>query len=413
MVNLNPFMRFDGYYLMSDLTGQRNLQERGFDLGRWHMRETLFGLGRDCPVAASSREKFWLICYAYCTWVYRFFLFIGIAILVHALFPKAIGIFLFSVEIAFFIIKPILAEFKNWWSFRMEIIKSKRTIFTSLGVIALGLILFIPWQTHISAPALLQPAVQTQIFAQGAGRVEKVYVQNGDTVRKGQRLIGLSSDALTHEAEKSEMRISLLEAQLARRSADQQDRMAGEVLQRALRKERADLAGTRALQTALDIRAPHSGIVVELSPELHTGRAINAQFPLARIVQPERLELLSFASETQIARIKDGAPVKFIADNAFARAVTGHVNFIAPTNEEVLTEPVFSSEFRGPIATKPAQDGSSKPASAIIRLKAVTDKTPALLRAERGIVRIKASPQSPARAIYRRVAQVLLRETDF
>jgi len=413
MVNLNPFMRFDGYYLMSDLTGQRNLQEHGFALGRWHMRETLFGLGRARPIEASAREQFWLICYAYGTWIYRFFLFIGIAILVHALFPKAIGIFLFSVEIAFFIIKPILAELKNWWSFRMDIINSKRSLLTSLGVIALGLILFVPWQTHVSAPALLQPAVQTQIFAQGSGQVEKIYVQSGEAVRKGQRLIKLSSGALTHEAEKSALRISLLEAQLARRSADAQDRMAGEVLQRALRKERANLAGTKALQAALDIRAPHSGIVVELSPELHIGRAINPQQPLARILQPEQLEILSFASETQIARIEDDARVKFIADNAFAQVVTGHVNFIAPTNEDVLTEPIFSSEFRGPIATKPAGDGSARPAAAIIRLKAVPDKAPIILRAERGIVRIKAAPQSPARAIYRRIAQVLLRETDF
>jgi putative peptide zinc metalloprotease protein len=138
MVNLNPFMRFDGYYLMSDLCGQRNMQDRGFALGRWFMRETLFGLGEDIPIACTSRERFWLILYAYGTWVYRFFLFIGIAVLVHALFPKALGIFLFSVEILFFIINPIVSEIRIWWSLRMRILKNKRSLLTGLGGASLG-----------------------------------------------------------------------------------------------------------------------------------------------------------------------------------------------------------------------------------------------------------------------------------
>jgi len=37
MVNLNPCMRFDGYYLLGDLFGIQNMQARGFELGRWKM----------------------------------------------------------------------------------------------------------------------------------------------------------------------------------------------------------------------------------------------------------------------------------------------------------------------------------------------------------------------------------------
>ena len=44
-INLNPFLRFDGYYLLADLLGTPNLQQRSFALARWRLRELLFGLG--------------------------------------------------------------------------------------------------------------------------------------------------------------------------------------------------------------------------------------------------------------------------------------------------------------------------------------------------------------------------------
>jgi len=49
MVNLNPCMRFDGYYLLSDLCGFQNMQASGFQLGRWKMRNVLWGLGQPKP----------------------------------------------------------------------------------------------------------------------------------------------------------------------------------------------------------------------------------------------------------------------------------------------------------------------------------------------------------------------------
>ncbi len=157
LVNLNPMMRFDGYYILADGFGIPNLQKDGFAMGRWHMRETLFGLGEPAPSAAHALQRRGLIIYAYCTWVYRFFLFIGIALLVHALFPKAIGIILFTIEIGWFIILPIFKELKIWWSLKMKILTSRRGALTTAFSLAALCALALPWQRTISAPALLRP----------------------------------------------------------------------------------------------------------------------------------------------------------------------------------------------------------------------------------------------------------------
>ncbi|MEE9348395.1 MAG: biotin/lipoyl-binding protein, partial [Robiginitomaculum sp.] len=243
MVNLNPLMRFDGYYLITDLWRVPNLQTAGLDMGRWHLRETLFGLNEPAPECDSKARRRGYIIYAYSVWVYRFFLFIGIALLVHALFPKAIGIILFSVEIGWFIVKPILNELKHWWSIRMKIIQTSR----GRGALAvtLGALVFacLPWQSTITAPAILRPAQQSEIYPLEAARIERIYVHNGQNVRAGEPLAVLHSDALDNEHRLAELQLALIEAQLARRAADTQDRSASSVLLGARKRELATLAG--------------------------------------------------------------------------------------------------------------------------------------------------------------------------
>lgn len=50
-VNLNPLMRFDGYFILSDAWQVDNLQGRAYALCRWRLREALFGYGDPLPSA--------------------------------------------------------------------------------------------------------------------------------------------------------------------------------------------------------------------------------------------------------------------------------------------------------------------------------------------------------------------------
>jgi putative peptide zinc metalloprotease protein len=261
--------------------------------------------------------------------------------------------------------------------------------------------------------------VQTELYAKSAGKVERIYVTENTLLAKGQLIATLSSDLLVHQKTKSLLRIKLLTAQLARRAADAQDLNASDVLIRNLNKERANFKGIEDLQTTLEIRAPHAGRLIEINPALHNGRHINSDFKIAVIVDMEDLEILSFVSDTQIRRIHEGAKVKFIPDDLFANVGThksrieATLSFIAPTGEEYLNEDIFSSNFRGPIAVEPVKDGHSRPVTSITRIKATPSSAPMPERALRGVVTIKADQQSPAKAIWRRIRQVLIRETDF
>ena len=69
-LNLNPLMRFDGYYVFSDLTGVMNLQERAFKFLKSWASQVVLGQPRPAPVR--NRGERWLyVLYGPCAFAYR------------------------------------------------------------------------------------------------------------------------------------------------------------------------------------------------------------------------------------------------------------------------------------------------------------------------------------------------------
>ena len=65
LVNLSPFMRFDGYYAMADFMGMQNLQPRAFELARWQLRQWLFGLPENAPEPFPIGKHYFLVLYSF------------------------------------------------------------------------------------------------------------------------------------------------------------------------------------------------------------------------------------------------------------------------------------------------------------------------------------------------------------
>lgn len=95
LINISPFLRFDGYYILSDITDSKNLQPRSFAMAKWFIRKNILGLEEEKPeILVKEKENFFII-YAILTWIYRLFLFLGIALLVYYFAFKVLGIILF------------------------------------------------------------------------------------------------------------------------------------------------------------------------------------------------------------------------------------------------------------------------------------------------------------------------------
>lgn len=411
-INLNPFMRFDGYYILSDMLGVPNLQPRAFALGRWRLRELLFGLGEPVPETMPTPLRRTLILYAWGTWLYRLVLFIGIALLVYHMFFKLLGIILFIVEMGVFVLRPILAELKEWKQRRGPILRSRRGRILLGGAGLLLLLAALPLDRHVTAPGVLTPIGAAPIVAGDPARVERVLVRNGDRVKAGAVLIELSAPDLVSAAAESKVRIAQLQAQLDRGGADEKDLSDRAVIERQLATERTALQGLERRQARLQLRAPFAGVVADLGSEIHPGRWLGGAETVARIVTPDSYDVQAFIAEDDIGRVADGALARFIPNDPLMGSRPAKLVERSASAVQWMDQPILASTQGGPIAVDEDPSKALKPHEALYRIRLLAARGAGPMQPVAGKVRIDAEGQSLAGRFLGYVARILRSEAS-
>ncbi|MES2753921.1 MAG: site-2 protease family protein [Pseudomonadota bacterium] len=404
LVNASPFMRFDGYYILSDLLGVPNLAPRAFALARWRLRETLFAPGDPPPEDLPPRLHRALLAYAVVTITYRAILYVGIALLVYHAFFKALGILLFAVEVYVFLARPVLAELSEWRSRGRGLFATRRARWSAGILAALIVAAFLPLDRSVSLPALLTPIEDKPALTGEPAQVEAIFVKNGMTVRTGQPLMTLRSPDLTLAIAQSEVRIAQLEARLARGVADAEDLSDASVMRRDLIAERDRLAGYERRRAALTVRAGTYGRVVDLPVGLRAGSWTDGKQPLLRVVTPGRYDVQALLPETDGWRVMRGTTGRFVPDDAGAASWRVRLSEIGAAGMTDL--PPLLDDDGG--STRP----DARPARSLIALRLIAEARPVdgFIQPFRGTVVLPAAGESLAARIVRAIGRVWSRE---
>ncbi|WP_114390894.1 hypothetical protein [Notoacmeibacter marinus] len=416
LVNLNPLMRFDGYYLFSDLIGVDNLQQRGFAMARWTLRKSLFGFADPPPEHLSPRQRSVIVVHAYATWIYRFFLFLAIALLVYHSVAKPLGILLFMTHLALFVGKPILGELKHWYEQRGRFRFNRHTFATTAVLTSLGVALFAPWQGTVRAPAVLRASQVTDLHLASPAFIESVE----DTRTGGQRLLSIraTDPDLAHQYEAARARLWLSELRLARIAADTQERhqrqiFAGQVA--AARSELNDLneraMGLRILSAG---RQAHETDLAWVSEGLHEGRWIASSAPLGTIVRQGPPVFIGYVAETELERLSLGDRAAFVPDHPESPIRRGEMIDIATAPSAALDLPLLSGVYGGPITVDDVGDRGHVPITPRFAIAVRLDDSGEAPRMElRGTMVAEADRRAPISRYLRHAASVLLREFNF
>ena len=415
LINLNPLMRFDGYYILSDLLGIQNLQDRSFRLGKRKLRELLFNVKRPPPSNLHKSMVTKLVIYAWSVWVYRFFLFLGIALLVYHFFFKLLGIILFIIEILWFIVMPVSKEFLAWWGMRDEIITSRRTYIT---LVFFGLIfaaLIIPWNTHVTIPAVKIGISETTIYTPLSGYIVENHIQENKRVEQGDVLLVLNSPELEYEIYKTQQNISLLQTRASRIAASDEELSQIQVVLQQIQEKESRLSGLFKQQDRLTIKAPISGITRDLQESLHQNRWINDKLPLVTIVDPLSSKIIGMLEESDLKRVGIHREAKFIPDDPARPSVWAYVSDIEVANVSVLDIPALASVNGGPVPVRADKEGNLIPEKSVYRVRiSISSVEKSLPDQEiRGVAQITGETQSLLGRIYDTTTAILIRESGF
>lgn len=409
-INLNPFMRFDGYFVLSDMLGVPNLQPRAFALGRWRLRELLFNLGEPVPELLPQGMRRTMILYAWMTWIYRLVLFVGIALLVYHMFFKLLGIILFVVEMTVFVARPVWSELGEWRARRDRILGSRRGRSLLIGLGALLLLGLLPLDRHVSAPAVMGPIAAVPVVAGDPARVERVLVRNGQSVKVGTPIAELVALDVEASAAQARLRILGLEGQLGRGAADAEDLSARAVLERELAAERNALAGFERRRTRLLMRAPITGVIADLDGHIHPGRWLGGSEIVARVVTPNDYDVQAFVREGDVGRIEPGALARFIPDDPVLSSRVAKLKEASASAIQQMDQPILASTQGGPIAVKEDSSKALKSREALYRLRFIATPGPGLLHPVRGKLIIDARSQSLLGQLFGSLARIVRAE---
>ncbi len=357
--NANFLMRFDGYYIVSDLLGIPNLAQ----LGQQHLHYLgkRYMLGMKVPPAGSLRGRGLVIkSYGVAAFCWRIFIYVSLSIFATSLL-YGFGIVLSILGIAMWIGLPGYRFGQLIFGKRQANTPDFRWIALVTTPICLGLLLFLfilPWPVQVSAPAYVQFSNPAIIRADASGIVKKIWVNNGDSVKPGDALIELENDdlrvkLLCLQMDLQQSQVRSRRHHMARDIAAYQAEVA---LQRAIEKQTSE--ASRQYQS-LTIRAEVAGKVVARGLESMAGQHVRIGTELLQIVDEERKEIVLSVCQSGFDDFvaSQGKRVIFAPSHSSMRFVTqlDNIEPTASSNVDIR----LTSHAGGSLAVRPISQESA------------------------------------------------------
>ena len=196
--------------------------------------------------------------------------------------------------------------------------------------------------TAFIANGNFEPSQNLQFAAESAGRVTKVLVDEGSSVRIGQVLAIIEGDKLSVDVQSANAAYQNAVADNQRyENAFKTGGVTKQQLDQAklaLSNAKARLAQARISFGDATIRSSINGIVNKR--HIEPGSVVASGTALFDLVNVSRLKLRVNVSENQIASLKVGTPVQVKASVFPDKEFSGKITFIAPMADATLNFPV-------------------------------------------------------------------------
>lgn len=356
LFNANPLMRFDGYYILSDVLDVPNLYGQSQAWLRGSLRRRVLGLPTPVQQLPAGLERFTQV-YGVAALIWRLMVYIGI-ILAAAMLWRGAGIVLAAFSLVMWFAIPLVRWVRATFSTsslgpRANWPRATAVLAGSTCAMVL-LAVCIPWPAAPASPAVVDYAPLWVLRAPTNAWIERLLVRSGQHVEQGQPLAVLRNDEL--ELQVARLDVEIQRAELAVRRSEQEKRRADVQAEferlTALRKQRAELEGQREL---LSVRAPVAGRVV--SPRLgeRLGTYVRQGEELLQIGNDRRKEILLATTQDELHRLSHrlGRPVRVAVPGG--GSFPGRLERVKPRASTRPLHPALTAVAGGPLTVQRSQ----------------------------------------------------------
>ncbi|HVW00083.1 MAG TPA: HlyD family efflux transporter periplasmic adaptor subunit, partial [Planctomycetaceae bacterium] len=404
VMNANPLMKFDGYYMLSDLLEIPNLQQKSFQLFQTFFADVCLGMETREPHFMPQQRRWRFITYAIAVYLYRWMVSFGVLWFLYTFLKpyklQALGAVLAVASLYTLLVHPLIQLVKFLRAPGRTVSVSKLRICLTLLVVAglIAAVLCIPIPHRVTTVLTIEPHDFDSVFVTVPGTLEAVYVEPGEYVHKGDLLAELENESLRLELESLERQAHSLEAGMKTYLA--LDRP-GERQQAedALHETREQITQRREQIGRLQIRAPRSGIIIpcperpetvlEEDSELphwersalhreNLGASFDTGTPLCMVGDEREMEALLIVDQSDIEFVRPKREVRIVLDAYSQTRYTGEIIEIA--QRQLQAAPVqIGSAGGGELPTKTDKEGRERPLSSSYQARVLLPNPEGLL----------------------------------
>ena len=433
--NANPLLRYDGYYILSDITEIPNLRQKSTAVLSRKMGEWFLGLEQPDDPFLPERNQIFFALYSVAAAIYQWVVVYSILFFLYHVFKpyklEKIGQLLALASLWGLIVMPLYQLGKFFYvPGRLEKVKKARMFASLAGVIAiLAAVFLIPLPHTVMAIMEIQPQGAEQVYVSGKGGcLAEVDVKAGQAVVKGQRLAVLENKDLDMEIAKlagKENEYEVKEDNLRR--LNRYERKPSETIPEldealiSVRKQRMEEEADRA---RLTLTADRDGTVLPPPPKpaTHQKPIEGAQLPswsgtpldeesyrpflkegtlFCLVGDPRKLQAVLVIDQGDIDYVQENQEVDMKLDALPNDTLHGKIERIAVSNLKI-TPPGLSTKAKGELASKTDESGLETPQSASYQaLVPISDDEGVMLVGLRGRAKIHTAPLSLGSRLWR------------
>jgi len=359
--NGNPLLRFDAYYILSDLIEVPNLASRANRFWLWMVQRHVFGVPHARSPARAPGETGWFLFYAPAALAYRLLVLFGIALFVATSF-FLVGVLLAIWTVLLSVVWP-LAKGLHFVLFSQTLVHHRaRAVFaTGIGLAGVAALLFVlPLPHGTVAVGVVRLPEQAAVTLLVGGEVVAVDVADGARVSAGTPLLTLADVNL--EARRALVAARLQEVRLRLRSAEAV--APGSV---ALYRQQADvlvaeLAEVEAARAGLRPPSPATGRFHMTSDFDLLGRYAPRGKTVGHVLPDAAPVLLVAVPEEQVDLVRSATRAVAVrtAGAVFRGARPVRVLREVPGATRILPSPALARSAGGPFAVVPSSDGRER-----------------------------------------------------
>ncbi|MCE9553065.1 MAG: HlyD family efflux transporter periplasmic adaptor subunit, partial [Planctomycetes bacterium] len=438
--NANPLLRYDGYYILSDILEIPNLRQKATSIVSRKLGAWCLGLEEPKDRYLPRHGRGWFALYTVASVVYRWMVVGAILYFLYRVLEpyglKAIGQ-AFAVFALCGMVGQPLWSLKKFFAVPGRIDKIKWPRFgVSLGLVA-GLLLFallVPLPHRVYCPLEVQPHDAKQVFVEVPGVLRNVQVHAGQQVAAGTLLAELDNldarlEASKLQGEREENRAKLASLRRQRHSHEtagkEADLQISETLE-ALQSIEQQLAKRKRDLARLTLVSPCAGTVlpppmVKGNPHVEGGLASWSGTPLDRrnkgtwltegqqvcfVGDPSQYEAVLVVDQADVPFLQDGQEVVLMLDELSGRTVKGQIAEIARVNLKTSSQRL-SAKHGGQLDTRAdPETGQEHPASPSYQARVVIDNQDRVLRLGiKGEARISVAAETLFTKLWRYVTR--------